>query len=262
MPVHPALQTFEDHLTALRRAAERLAASAHAAGLEAEVPTCPGWTVRDLLAHQGMVHRWAMAHLAGDRDGQRETDAVEAAGHAEADPVAWLREGADALLAALATALPDLQALVFLEDAPPAREFWARRQCHETTVHSVDALAAELGRFPTAAEVGVPAPLAADGLDELVTGFLPRRRSPLRSPEPRSITIAPIDADAAWLLEVGQDPPMTTRHTADTLPEADVTFRGTAAQLYLGLWNRGEEVDTDDPDTLALWRGTARITWS
>ena len=32
----------------------------------------------------------------------------------------------------------DLEAFVFLNDAPAPRQFWARRQCHETTIHAVD----------------------------------------------------------------------------------------------------------------------------
>lgn len=34
--------------------------------------------------------------------------------------------------------------------------FWARRQVHETTIHMVDALAAWLGRLPTAPDADLP----------------------------------------------------------------------------------------------------------
>ena len=33
----------------------------------AAVPTCPEWTVRDLVRHLGGVHRWATGHVAGGR---------------------------------------------------------------------------------------------------------------------------------------------------------------------------------------------------
>jgi uncharacterized protein (TIGR03083 family) len=253
---------FTDHVAALRAAADRLCAAAAAAGLDAPVPTCPGWTVRELLAHQGMVHRWATAHVTDDSDGQRETDAVEAVGLTEPDPVAWLREGADTLATALESAPADLQALVFLKDPPAPREFWARRQCHETTVHEVDALAAQLGRMPSAPETAVGTGLAVDGIDELVTGFLTRGKARLRSEPPLRIALRPSDSDSAWLLEVGLEPVVTTRHTAASAPEADVTLGGTAAQLYLGLWNRGDEIVTDDQAALALWRELARVTWA
>ncbi|MFJ7770051.1 maleylpyruvate isomerase N-terminal domain-containing protein [Streptomyces sp. NPDC097107] len=41
-----------------------LASAAEAAGVDAKVPTCPGWQVRDLLRHTGMVHRWAAEIVA------------------------------------------------------------------------------------------------------------------------------------------------------------------------------------------------------
>jgi hypothetical protein len=43
---------------------------------------------------------------------------------------------------------------------------------------------------------------------------------------------------------------------------ADHRFTGTAAQLYLGLWNRGDEMTSSDPDLLRQWRGKQRIRWS
>ena len=52
----------------------------------------------------------------------------------------------------------------------------------------------------------------------------------------------------------------TVRERAD---HADATFSGTAAQLYLGLWNRGDEVTaTGRPDMLDRWRTVQRVRWS
>ncbi|WP_091762411.1 maleylpyruvate isomerase family mycothiol-dependent enzyme [Pedococcus cremeus] len=142
--------SFDRHCDAIGYAAEQLCGAATSAGLEAAVPTCPEWTVRDLLAHLGMVHRWARAHVTGDRPAQEVATvlAAEAEGRAVVDPVSWLRDGARALVAALHDAPADLQALVFLKDAPSPRDFWARRQSHETTMHAVDTLSAALGRLP------------------------------------------------------------------------------------------------------------------
>ena len=84
-------------------------------------------------------------------------------------------EGHAALLEALRAAPPDLRAMRFLNDAPPPREFWARRQAHETTVHAVDALAAKLGRWPRADETDVEPRSRIDGLDELLRGFFTQR---------------------------------------------------------------------------------------
>ncbi len=57
------------HIGCLQEQGELLAGCAAAAGLDALVPTCPGWRVRDLLRHIGFVHRWAAGYVAGQRSG-------------------------------------------------------------------------------------------------------------------------------------------------------------------------------------------------
>src|SRR5690349_21545180 len=113
---------LEQHLAGLRQAHRAFAASATTAGLGAAVPTTPDWDVRRLVAHQGLVHRWATAQILGR---QVDDDAVEAEGLASPDPVAWLGAGVDTLVEAIESAPDDLEALVFLADAPPAKRFWA-----------------------------------------------------------------------------------------------------------------------------------------
>ena len=143
----PTSLTIEQHLAALRDAVSAFARHASEAGLDVPVPTCPDWTVRRLIGHQGMVHRWAAANLRGKTI---EIDATERAGRRAPSPVDWLRDGAIDLVAAITEAADDVRTVVFLNDAPPPRAFWARRQCHETTIHAVDALSAALGRYPRA----------------------------------------------------------------------------------------------------------------
>jgi uncharacterized protein (TIGR03083 family) len=244
---------FEQHLVGLRRAVDAFAESAAAAGLGAPVPTTPDWDVRRLVAHQGLVHRWATGHLLGEAV---DPDAAEREGLSAEDPVAWLRTGADRLVAALEEAQEDLEALVFLADAPTPRRFWARRQCHETTIHAVDALWAVVARYPRAADTWIERDVALDGIDELLTGFLPRPRSRLRSEEPLTIAVLPDDADQRWLVALSSQPPVTARGLGDE--EADVVLRGTAVALYLTLWNRSDEVSDDSLD---LWAEGARVTW-
>jgi uncharacterized protein (TIGR03083 family) len=244
---------LDQHLDGVRSAVEAFAASAMTAGLDAPVPTTPGWDLRRLVAHQGMVHRWATGHLVGERV---DPDAVETEGLAAGDPVAWLRAGADRLVATIEGASEDLQALVFLSDAPAPKRFWARRQCHETTIHAVDALSAVVGRYPRAADTWIGRDLALDGIDELLTGFLPRPRSRLRTEEPMTIAVLPDDSDARWLVALSDQPPVTARGLGDD--EAEVVLRGSAVALYLTLWNRSDEASDD---RLELWAEGARVTW-
>lgn len=246
------------HLDGLRTAMVAFVRYADRAGMAAAVPTCPGWTVRDLVAHQGMVHRWAAALARGEQD--VDPDAWEVAGRAEADPLEWLRDGAVDLAAALTRAPADLRAPVFLHDAPPAREFWARRQCHETTVHAVDALAAALGRYPGAEETWIEADLAADGIDELLGGFVTRPRSRLRCEEDAVLVVDPDDVTDWWRVDLGPRPAVTTRGRG-VADEGDWELDGSAVELYLALWNRGRRPGVG-PDLETVWRERAAITWS
>jgi hypothetical protein len=52
-----------EHVNALRREGEWLADAAGRAGLDAPVPPCAPWQVKDLLRHTGYVHRWAARHI-------------------------------------------------------------------------------------------------------------------------------------------------------------------------------------------------------
>lgn len=238
------------HLEGLRAAMVAFVRYADRAGLDAPVPTCPDWSIRDLVAHQGMVHRWAAALLLGRRD--VDPDALEAAGRTEPDPLEWLADGAIDLAATLTRAAADTRALVFLHDAPAPREFWARRQCHETTVHAVDALSAALGRHPDPSETWIGTDLAVDGIDEMLGGFLTRPRSRLRCEEDAVLVVAPDDAPDFWWVELGPRPAVTTRRTGPR-PEGDWELTGTAVDLYLALWNRTSRQALGD---------RAAVTWS
>jgi uncharacterized protein (TIGR03083 family) len=256
--MHPELPSVDDYVASLDAAVDRMAVWSRAAGPEAPVPTCPGWTVRDLLAHQGMVHRWATAVVRADPAGIDDV-AVETEGRAVGNPVAWLLDGAGPLVAALQAAPDDLAVMTFLQQAPPARQFWARRQCHETTVHALDALAARDQRPLTGDDVWLNADLATDGVDELLVGFWQRRTKGPRSETPYTATVSVTDGPA-WRLDVSAQAPVTRRlDPHDGVPGAR-TLSGTAADLYLALWNRGGAVD-DRTGLLDEWRERAAVTW-
>jgi uncharacterized protein (TIGR03083 family) len=244
------------HLEGLRDAMLAFVRYADRAGLDARVPTCPEWTVRELVAHQGRVHRWAAGLVCGEPVDDAARAVWEREGSSHPDPLSWLRDGAVQLAGAIDDAPEDLQAVVFLEDAPAPRAFWARRQCHETTIHAVDALAASLGRPPRADEVWIESDLASDGIDELLGGFLTQRRSRLRCEEESLLVVAPDDTDDVWEVFLGPRPAVTTRRTAMTAADDDPDWEltGSAVELYLRLWNRSPFPETGD-----TWRQLTAI---
>lgn len=247
----------DTHLDALRAATERLARWSGEAGLQASVPPCPGWTVLDLVAHQGFVHRWARSALRGQGPSEVAEAATEAEGRGAADPLAWLRSGADELAQALVDAPDDVEAFTFLREAPAPRLFWARRQAHETAVHALDALAARDGRLLTAGDTWFGAAHALDGVDELLTGFWPRRGRGPRSHGPAYTALVAAggsgDGGARWLVDVDDERVVTHRVAAgDDVPSGLRTLTGPPVDLYLALWNRGGDV-SDPTGLLTAW---------
>ncbi|MCO1659421.1 maleylpyruvate isomerase family mycothiol-dependent enzyme [Pseudonocardia humida] len=240
------------YLDELQRQGRALAAAAAAAGVDAPVPTCPGWTVRDLLAHTGGVHAWAVPFVRADPAADPDV-AEDDLARPEGDPLAWYRERNAELVAALRAAPPDLPTGAFLP-APSPLAFWARRQAHEAAVHRADADAAAGTPDPAA---GHPTEFAVDGIDELLMGFL-SRPGRLRSDAAYRFVVAPDDAPARWLVEVGPDGATIERGTGP----ADATLRGSAGLLYLHLWNRVPAVPVEgDAAVAARWRELARVTW-
>jgi uncharacterized protein (TIGR03083 family) len=248
-----------DLIAALRRAGEALANAAARTDLDAPIPPCPGWRLRDLLAHISGVHRWATAHVAERRArpmDQAEEDALFASAPDDAALLDWFREGHATLVRALETAPPDLACWSFLP-APSPLAFWARRQAHETAIHRVDAQSA-------GGPIEAFSPdFAADGLDELLYGFASRPRGKLRADPPRALHLSAPDAARTWLVRIEPERVVVSDGGEDDV--GDCAVRGDASELYLLLWNRrapeGLEVQ-GDASVLDLWRQLMQVRWS
>ncbi|TQM84698.1 uncharacterized protein (TIGR03083 family) [Saccharothrix saharensis] len=128
------------------------AVAAHVRDFTATVPTCPEWTVRDLVAHIGQEHRWAAAIV---RSGLPVAVPDPRDQPVPGDWAAWLRDGAVALIEAVGDGVTPVW--TYFGDGPSA--FWLRRMLHDTTIHHADLA----GR-----DALIPADLAADALDGLL----------------------------------------------------------------------------------------------
>ncbi len=258
------------HIEALRNEGQLMASATEAADADAPVPTCPEWRVRDLVRHMGGVHRWATGYVADARTEVSDVGLDDIVGiwPEDADLARWLQDGCTALANALDAAPPDLECFTFLR-APSPLAMWARRQAHETAIHRVDAELAA-GRVPSS----FAAPFAADGADELLTCFVPRRSTELRSASPTTLGVACTDQDASWMLRIDADgvtaTPATDAHDAagpDAARVADAAciVRGTAGALYLALWNRSgaEELAIEgDRAVLGLFNESVQVRWA
>jgi uncharacterized protein (TIGR03083 family) len=252
----------------LRAEGARMTAAARAMVADAPVPTCPEWVARDLIRHLGGVHRWATTVVAEARAEPPGPSLEEIAGGWPGDEelADWFEAGYLGLASALKVAPPDLRCWTFMR-APSPLAFWSRRQAHETAIHRVDA---ELAAGRTVAHLSPFAPaFAADGVDELLTCFVPRRSTGLRAEEPAALRVECLDDDGAWVLSIGPGG-VTTSAGSDGDGDADgdwpqCTVRGAAADLYLALWNRGgdERLRIEgDRAVLASFGDAVQVRWT
>ncbi len=247
---------LEMYLRRIEADATLLSGAAGHAGLDASIPTCTDWVMRDLLLHIGEVHRWAanIVSLAVMRPAELPPEFL---GPLPDDDnlVDWFDTGWQTLVETLRAAPENLRCWTFLTDAAAPVLFWARRQTFETAIHRVDAESAvgPVTPFPT--------DYSADGLDELLTGFLPRRHTPLRSATPLTMGVSLVDDAHTWHLTISDGPVVADRVSRP----ADCAVSGRASDVYLALWNRqGTELLTIDGDrsVLDLFRENVTIRWS
>ncbi|MFI5829234.1 maleylpyruvate isomerase family mycothiol-dependent enzyme [Streptomyces sp. NPDC051578] len=242
------------HAAAVAAETAEFVATVTAADLSTPVPTCPGWTLKDLTQHVGSVHRW-FTELLRRRIQQpptsREVD-LRLPEQPEGLP-AWL--AASASEAAEVFAATDLDAPMWAWGVDQHARFWVRRMLFETLVHRADAQLA-LGLSPH-----IDRARAVDGIDEFLTNlpfaspFAPLTAQ-LRAPD-RTVRFTCTDADGDWL--VGLRPDGFALVSEDDGPgTADATVRGTAADLLLVLYGRLDHQDAafdrlGDPDLLTHW---------
>ncbi|QSB04327.1 maleylpyruvate isomerase family mycothiol-dependent enzyme [Natronoglycomyces albus] len=253
---------IDDSINTLLGEGARIVIAGDELSPNAPVPTCPGWTVRDLLRHLGGIHRWAydiVTHQRQHRPNAEEMRALVGPLPSDEDLVPWVSNGLQQLVGAFKEASPELECFQVFP-VGTSLQFWTRRQAHETTIHRVDVESARGDEISS-----VKRGFAADGIDELLTGFHARTKSDVRSPIPSLIHIRATDAEVdtgSWYVHLSDvEPPRVTR-TATARPDCVVS--GPLELLYLALWNRLPFTDLEVEGNLALlqlWRSTSAIKW-
>jgi uncharacterized protein (TIGR03083 family) len=217
------LALIDDRSTAFRKA---LAGADPAA----RVPSCPDWSLRDLVAHLGEVHRfWATVVAAGPADTHPGRAAVgDTTPHG--DLAAWSADSTALLLAALEAAGPDSGCWTWwgASGSPRTAGAVARHQVQEATVHTYDAQLT----------VGRPEPLPASAAVDGIAEFLSVEYG-TTGPWPHSPAHVALHAaeGPSWLLAL-------TPTGAALLPQAPASpapaarLHGTASDLVLTLFRR------------------------
>jgi uncharacterized protein (TIGR03083 family) len=239
----------EAHVDAIEAESALFVASAAASDADARVPSCPDWTVDDLLRHVGTVQRWAA--------GMVEQRATEPAWRGEIDSPAdreelldWVRDGSVALVAVLRATPPDAEMWTF--PGPGPARFWSRRQAHEIAMHRVDAQLASGAVDP------IDSDLAADGIDEFFEVIAPLRLGDRLVGDGETFHFHRTDGDGEWLVRLTPTGPEIERAHA----KGDVAVRGGASDLLLVVRNRAglDAVEVfGDEALVARWHDLAAI---
>lgn len=227
---------FGTYLAAIRTQSEELLGAARQAGPDAEVGTCPPWTVRALVAHAAGAQAWA-ADATRAEAGTRPPGFREPPTGWEA-LLDWSRECREELIARLEDVGPDAACWTF-RSAPSVTGVWARRAAHETAMHRIDAEFARAGSIDPDALPSLlfDSEFAADGIDEYLAVILPTavRRRDMSGASGRVLFHA-ADAGRAWLVTMEPDQQPVVQEGTEV--DADATVAGTADAVYRAIWCR------------------------
>ena len=205
---------------------------------ETPVPTCPGWTVKQLMRHVGRGNRWS-AQIITERRHEPPDPREVPDGKPPEDldgAIEWLEASAQLVLDAVDRV--GAQTRVWTFNGPRPAGWWVRRRVHEATVHRADAVLATGGDFH------LPPELAADAVSEWIELITQARSEP--PPLSRGTSLH-LHASDDGLGPTGE---WTITHDEDGLQwshdhiKAEAAVRGSANELLLALTRRKATADT------------------
>ncbi|MEZ0064776.1 uncharacterized protein (TIGR03083 family) [Streptacidiphilus sp. MAP12-20] len=231
------LRLIDERATAFR------AAVASAPGLEVRVPTCPEWTLFDLVQHMSQSRRfWAVTVAAGPADAPTAEAAAERAAAAPRERealLAWFAASTQQLLDALREAGPDRGCWTWWgsSQSPQTCGAVARHQLQEIAVHTYDA------QITVGAPQPLPEEVALDGLEDFLSTCC---ATPSAWPHKPTAFDFHATEGHSWRLTVDGDGARSTRLPASAAaattgggPDAaGFSVRGTASELVLFLYGR------------------------
>jgi uncharacterized protein (TIGR03083 family) len=218
---------FEDLLTLVEdRSAALRSSVADSPDLDVRVPSCPDWSLRDLVEHLTEVHRfWAAAVTAGPSE--KPPTVALADDTLPAGLLARSTAATDGLIAALRAAGPAVGCWTWWgdSDVPMTSGAVARHQVQEAAVHAFDA------QLATGTPQPIPAVVALDGIAEFI-GVSHGTAGPWRH-EPVRIGLHAAEGES-WLVDLTA----SGSHIIDGRHETAAGLHGSASDLLLTLHGR------------------------
>ena len=237
-----------EFIAALDRDSAAFVDACAVAGLTARVPSCPGWSVADLLWHLTEVHdfwRTVVAErLTGWESYQQPTRPVD---EGIAD---MYRRGRVELVDTLRETDPATPMWTWSSDRTAG--FVIRRMTHETAVHLWDAADAAGMTNP------IDPTLASDGIDEFLAYFMSDVAEDAE-PVGGSVHLHCGDVAGEWTVREG-DAGLEVAREHST---GDCAIRGTASSILLALWRRQPLSSCDvvgDAEVAARFVARPRLT--
>ncbi|MGP9022692.1 maleylpyruvate isomerase family mycothiol-dependent enzyme [Streptomyces sp. BR1] len=210
------------------------------------VPSCPGWSLSDLVMHLGSVHRYvirvieerapsqpdstdlAFLRFPGDAKGWPHPEQAPNRGPLPPGLLDWFADGAARLERLFATRDPREE--VWTWSTEQTVGFWQRIQAIEAAVH----------RWDAENTVGKPGPvdtlLAVDAVTHTFRVMAPFRRAVQQAPRGSGERMRFRQSDGAgiWIIQFEGDEVLVNEGTAC----CDVELTATASDLMLFLWQR------------------------
>ncbi|HEY3481758.1 MAG TPA: maleylpyruvate isomerase N-terminal domain-containing protein [Streptomyces sp.] len=214
------------------------AAVAAAPSLDARVPTCPEWTLLDLVRHLGVGRQaWAATVAAGPTATAKAAPAGPEAPQEREALLEWMAASTRSMLDALEEAGPDQGCWTWwgTSQSPRTCGAVARHQLQEIAMHTYDAQLTAGDPRPPAEEV------ALDGVDEFLSTCVATTEA---WPHEPAIVDYHVTEGRSWRLRFSADGAQVTRlplpgaAAGEVLEAADVSTTSTAAELLLACYGR------------------------
>ncbi len=224
-----------DRYARILRAEGTLLADAIGEDLTLPVPSCPGWTIADVLRHLGLSVLW-LSQLFDEKSLEPPVPLDPDIAPLDGELVFWLGAGISELLHSMGGI--DASDAAWASVGGQGAGFWARRVAMDLTIH----------RWDVQSVLGSPLPVhtvvAVDGIEEYFTTLIPTLGPIVRTdPQGGKALFHATDLHErllpCWFVCLENGVFSVKRvGSGPSAPAADVLLSGKASDILLLLWGR------------------------